>query len=297
MIRAGFPKSCLHLEYALVPDLLQNELLSAEAAAQQLRRQTASTGLHYGMLGRLDAPHTTAAEISRLAGTVPAAIAKALGANTYAFVPLALSGARLAGGDAADAAFQAGDRTLIAPVATAALTDKAVCHRNSTVAGAEYVFLSAQLHSDRFALAFELFINIAHDLVDAVGLPKPFVHLLEQQIREQVRGETSIDAWEHRVQAHGLPPETPSPVRTELAQLADPAARLKAAEDHHSAAFADAVAMYLLSLYLDFDYADLREREYPLLAPAALAARLKAVNALYPPNEGYTFSILYRWRG
>lgn len=279
-----------------MPDSLQTELLSAEAAAQQLRRQTASTGLHYATLGRLDAPHTTAAEISRLAGTVPTAIAQALGGNTYAFVPLALSGARLAGDDAADAAFQAGDRTLIAPVATAALTDKAVCHRNSTVAGAEYVFLSAQLHSDRFALAFELFINIAHDLVDVAGIPEPFVHVLDQQLREQVRGETSIDAWENRVQAHGLPPETPHHGGYTLAQLADPAARQKAGDNYRSAAFADAVAIYLLSLYLDFDYADLREREYPLLAPAALAARLKAVNALYPANDGYTFSILYRRR-
>ena len=39
-----------------------------------------------------------------------------------------------------------------------------------------------------------------------------------------------------------------------------------------------------------------REREYPLLAPAALAERLRLMAELFPPNEGYTFSIRYRRR-
>jgi hypothetical protein len=45
---------------------------------------------------------------------------------------------------------------------------------------------------------------------------------------------------------------------------------------------------------VDFDYADLREREYPLLAPQALAERLRAVAALFPANAGYEFQVLYR---
>jgi hypothetical protein len=62
------------------------------------------------------------------------------------------------------------------------------------------------------------------------------------------------------------------------------------------AAFSDAVAIYLLSLALDFDYSELREREYPLLIPAALAARLRAVAELYPPNPTYEFAVRYRRR-
>jgi hypothetical protein len=54
--------------------------------------------------------------------------------------------------------------------------------------------------------------------------------------------------------------------------------------------------MYLLSLALDFDYSELREREYPLLAPAALAARLRLVAELFPPNPGYEFVVRYRRR-
>ncbi len=51
------------------------------------------------------------------------------------------------------------------------------------------------------------------------------------------------------------------------------------------AAFSDAVAIYLLSLALDFDYSELREREYPLLTPAALAARLRCIAELYPTQS------------
>jgi hypothetical protein len=61
-------------------------------------------------------------------------------------------------------------------------------------------------------------------------------------------------------------------------------------------AFSDAVAIYILSLALDFDYADLREREYPLLAAPALAERLRHIARLFPPNPGYEFQVLYRRR-
>lgn len=197
-----------------------------------------------------------------------------------------------------DTASQNGDTTFVAPVTTPVLADKAICHRNATIGGAEFVFLSTELHSDRFALAFEFFINIAHDLVDVAGMPASFGELLAEQAKAKVRGETSIDAWETRIDAFGGPPdaptrshvETPSPDKAPV----DPE---KARKEFFEAAFADAVAIYLLSLFLDFDYADLREREYPLLAPAALATRLRAVHALYPPNPGYPFSILYRRRG
>jgi hypothetical protein len=53
----------------------------------------------------------------------------------------------------------------------------------------------------------------------------------------------------------------------------------------------------MLSLAVDFDYHDLREREYPLLAAPALAERLRAVAALFPPNAGYEFQIHYRRKG
>jgi hypothetical protein len=53
----------------------------------------------------------------------------------------------------------------------------------------------------------------------------------------------------------------------------------------------------MLALTLDFDYTELKEREYPLLASPALAERLRHVVALFPPNPGYEFEIRYRRRG
>jgi hypothetical protein len=70
----------------------------------------------------------------------------------------------------------------------------------------------------------------------------------------------------------------------------------KAKSDYLTAAFADAIAIYLLSLCLDVDYYELREREYPLLAPSALAERLKKIAELFPPNPGFQFNIFYKRR-
>ena len=71
----------------------------------------------------------------------------------------------------------------------------------------------------------------------------------------------------------------------------------KARGEFLEAAFADAIAVYLLSLTLDVDYYELREREYPLLAPRQLGERLRKVADLFPPNPGYEFAIRYRRRG
>lgn len=275
-----------------------------------MQPRTAANGLRYALLGdgvgvgRPAAPHTSEEALLRLVNAVPATLAAALARTTYAFVPLALSGARLRGNDAADAAFQSNDPTLISLRSTPDLLERAICHRNAEVRGEDFVFLSALLHHDSFALAFEFFINVAHDLVDIASMPALFGDLLSQQAAAGVRGETSIDAWEHRVAAFGPQPDAgDTPSRTRIAPTPPPAPPRTPAQveqslrDYRNAAFADAVAIYLLSIFLDFDYADLREREYPLLAPPALAARLRAIHALYPPNPGYQFQILYRRRG
>jgi len=118
----------------------------------------------------------------------------------------------------------------------------------------------------------------------------------------QVRGETSHDAWESRARAYGEPrvelPEQRSRggrgERMTAYEMSPQRIDEKAKTTYIHAAFADALAVYMLSLTLDFDFADLREREYPLLAPPALADRLRAVAAVFPPNAGYQFQVLYR---
>jgi hypothetical protein len=172
---------------------------------------------------------------------------------------------------------------------------------------------------DRFALSFEFFINVAHAFVDQAGVPQAFMDLAWQQAVANVRGETSMDAWESRNLALGrqphADPEPPPPSRrarnlasasataqqrsfsgtmAAVAEAQPQAVDEKERELFYESAFSDAVAIYLLSLALDFDYSELREREYPLLAPAALAARLKLIADLFPANPGYEFAVKYR---
>jgi hypothetical protein len=228
----------------------------------------------------------------------------------------------------------AAEPTMVASAYTDEFSDAAICHRNVELGhGRRGVFISTRLMGDRFALSFEFFINVAHAFVDQAGTPEVFADLAWKQALGGVRGETSIDAWETRNLAFGRPPNAqpePTPVASrrnrgfasfsarQRAFASDDAATAVVGQvnapsplapiDPQSsindkdralyleAAFSDAVAIYLLSLALDFDYSELREREYPLLSPAALAARLRVVAELYPPNPGYEFAVKYRRR-
>jgi len=155
--------------------------------------------------------------------------------------------------------------------------------------GTEGVFISTRLLGDRFALAFEFFINVGHAFVDVIGVPEDFDQLVWAQALADVRGETSQDAWESR---------NLSLATSEQTGKIDgkPVVYERARNNFLESAFSDAVAIYQLSLSVDFDYSDLREREYPLLAPQALADRLRLVARLFPPNPTYEFAIRYRRR-
>jgi len=285
-------------------------------------------------------------DLDRMLQTVPTAITAALKANTYYFVPLALREAihdnpeassdnLEANADTPEAMLKseiAAEPTMVASAYTDEFSDAAICHRNVELGhGKRGVFISTRLMGDRFALSFEFFINVAHAFVDQAGVPETFADLVWKQALSNVRGETSIDAWETRNLAFGRPanaqpestppasrrnrgatvsfsarqrafanesdgPATISPLITEQQQNAPAGINEKERGPYLEAAFSDAVAIYLLSLALDFDYSELREREYPLLTPAALAARLRIVADLYPPNPTYEFAVRYRRR-
>ena len=244
----------------------QIELWPAEKVAAQVQVGHAPNGISFAGWGetRVSEP-----DLERLAGAVPALLAPALKNRAYYFVPLAIADT---------------GETMIAPSYSVELGDRAVCHRNASFGGTEAVFLSTRLVEDRFGLAFEFFINIAHNFVDAAGVPESFSRMVWSQAEAQVRGETSQDAWESRRRAQ----DSHSNQKT-----IDERARTT----YFESAFSDALAVYMLSLSVDFDYHDLREREYPLLVAPALAERLRNVAALFPPNSGYDFQILYRRKG
>jgi hypothetical protein len=221
----------------------------------------ASNGICYSVMGELS---PAAGDLERMVTAVPRTIAAALNRKAYYFVPLTLN---------------LGDETMIADRYDVQLSDSAVCHRNHTLGDSQCVFISTRLMEDSFAIAFEFFINVGHNFVERVGVSQEFADLVWKQVEDKVRGETSLDAYELRKVATTNGPEAE-----------------RAKHEYLLATFSDAIAVYVLSLYLDVDYQDLRERDYPLLAPAAMGDRLRKINELFPPNPGFEFAIYHRRR-
>jgi hypothetical protein len=221
----------------------------------------APNGVCYAVSGDITLTNT---DLERMVAAVPRSIANALQRNAYYFVPLTVN---------------QGDETVIADRYDVALSDNAVCHRNLDLGGSQCVFISTRLMNDKFSVAFEFYINVGHALVERAGVSREFCDLVWKQVEGNVRGETSLDAWESRKLATTQGPETE-----------------KHKNEYFAATFSDAISIYLLSLFLDVDYYDLRERDYPLLAPSQMAERLRKVAELFPANSGFEFSILYKRR-
>jgi hypothetical protein len=261
-------------------DTAQLPLLTVAQVAQEAHVQQAPNGIFYASFGETQ---IAAEDLERIVQAVPATIANALTRRAWYFVPLAIGEE---------------EETSIAPSYTMDLGDRAICHRNVSFGSSDFTFISTRLMQDRFALAFEFFINAGHQFVDAVGVPASFSDLAWSQVKADVRGETSQDAWENRRRArdrsHIRSSDTAGP---ELVHEAHDHTDEKAKSAYLDAAFSDALAIYMLALTIDFDYTDLREREYPLLAAPALAERLRHVAGLFPANPGYEFEIRYRRRG
>ena len=206
----------------------------------------AANGICYARAGEVNLAES---DLDRMVAAVPVPIAAALARKAYYFVPLTVN---------------QGDDTVIADRYDVALSDNAICHRNLNIGDAQCVFISTRLMDDKFSIAFEFYINVGHALVERAGVSQTFADLAWQQVEAGARGETSLDAWEAR----------------KLATANGPDAE-KYRNEYLAASFADAISIYLLSIYLDVDYHDLRERDYPLLAPPAMAERLRKVAEIF----------------
>jgi hypothetical protein len=222
----------------------------------------ASNGICYAVSGEVTVSNT---DLERMVAAVPMAAAAALTKKAYYFVPLTVN---------------QGDETVIADRYDVALSDNAVCHRNLNLGDSQCVFISTRLMDDKFSVAFEFYINVGHAVVERAGVSQTFADLVWKQVEANVKGETSLDAWESRKLATTSGPNTE-----------------KHKNEYFSAAVSDSISIYLLSLFLDVDYYDLRERDYPLLAPAAMAERLRKVAELFPVNPGFEFAVYYKRRG
>jgi len=271
-------------------------LVLPEQVAHEAETRRSANGIAFSSFGdtRLESH-----DLERLVQAVPTPIAAEIGRSVYFFVPLALSRNRVSG---ASAGAQSSEETLVSRTFTSELGEQATCHRNVLLGETDAVFISTRLLADRFALSFEFFIHVGHAFADSSGVPPRFAELVWTQAKADTRGETSQDTWEARARALSADllsgsatghQDSPATTASSSAPEESPA---KLREEYLAAALADSVAIYLLSLAVDFDYVELRERDYPLLAPAALADRLKLIAALFPPNPGYEFAIRYRRR-
>ena len=196
----------------------QIELWQAEKVATQVAIAQAPNGIHYAMWGET---RISDADLERLVGAVPSTLSAALEHRAYYFVPLAIADT---------------DDTMVAPGYTVDLGDRAICHRNAVFGSTEAVFLSTRLVEDRFGLAFEFFINVAHNFVEAAGVPESFSTLVWQQAEAQVRGETSQDAWETRRRAQD--------VRNPESRAGQKSIDERSRSAYFESAFSDALAIY-----------------------------------------------------
>ena len=239
------------------------QIRNAQEIIRDARVTQAPNGICYTTAGDVMLPSD---DLERIIGAVPRTIAAALNRKAFYFVPIAI-------GD--------GEKKLVAERFAGPPPEGAICHRNIDSGNAQCVFISTRLLEERFAIAFEFYINVGHAFVDKAGISPDFGELVWAQALKNIRGETSLDAHEYR----------------RLAQFSS-SGRVdeKAKSDYLAATFCDAIAIYMLSLCLDVDYYELRERDYPLLVPSALAERLKKVAELFPPNPGFQFNIFYKRR-
>jgi hypothetical protein len=250
---------------ATISRMVQVASAITRAPAEVVRQSPvsqASNGICYALAGETN---VSASDLERMISAVPHAAAATLERNAYYFVPLTVN---------------QGEDTVIADRYDVALSDNAVCHRNLNLGDSQCVFISTRLMDDKFSVAFEFYINVGHAVVERAGVSREFSDLVWRQVEANAKGETSLDAWESRKLAtgHGADVE-------------------KHKNEYLSATFSDAISIYLLSLYLDVDYYDLRERDYPLLAPAQMAERLRKVAELFPANPGFEFAVYYKRRG
>ncbi len=244
-----------------MPEAAHAATLTPAEAIRRAPVSQAPNGVCYAYLGEITLNPT---DLERMVAAVPGSIAHALARKAYYFVPLAVN---------------QGDDTVIAERYDVSLSDDAVCHRNLTLGDSQCVFISTRLMDDKFSVSFEFYINVAHAFVEHAGVAQTFADLVWKQAEDRVRGETSLDAFETRKAATSPGPNAE-----------------RARNEYLEAAFADAIAIYMLSTFIDVDYFDLREREYPLLAPNPLAERLRLVSELFPPSPGFEFNIYYKRR-
>ena len=139
------------------------QLRTAQEIIRDARVNQAPNGICYTTSGEVMLPSD---DLERIIGAVPRPIAAALERKAFYFVPLTISD---------------GDKTMIAERFDGAPPEGAICHRNIDSGNSQCVFISTRLLDERFAIAFEFYINVGHAFVDKAGMSPEFAELVWSQ--------------------------------------------------------------------------------------------------------------------
>ena len=200
----------------------------------------AQNGICYAVAGEVA---VNSFDLERMVAAVPTKIAAALERKAYYFVPLAVAGR---------------GHAHRRPLRRRAQRQRRLPSQPESGRLAVRVHLDAIDGRQVFRRLRVLYQRRARPGRARRSLAREFSELAWSQVEAGVRGETSLDAWEARKLATANGPDS------ERYQNEYLEATLLRHDFHLSAVALSRV-----------DYYDLRERDYPLLAPSALAERLR----------------------
>ncbi|MGH9475513.1 MAG: hypothetical protein ACRD1C_04195 [Terriglobales bacterium] len=156
---------------------------------------------------------------------------------------------------------------------------KELCHHLDVKPSGSLLLISLRFYEhDTYGLAMEFFDKIAY----LAALESPdgidFEHLLRRQYDAGKAGELTPEAWEWR---------------TAFAE-AKPDAAEEAWRNYRKSAEADALGLYMASMFTDIFYEDLFEPDsgFPALDPALVHERVRSVEHQYAANRGYSLQIV-----
>lgn len=156
---------------------------------------------------------------------------------------------------------------------------KELCHHLDVKPSGSLLLISLKFYEhDTYGLAMEFFDKIA--FLAAMESPdaSDFESLLRRQFDAGKAGELTSEAWEWRTAYNEGKAED----------------KLEAWRNYRRSAEADALGLYMASMFTDIFYEDLFESEpgFPPLDPAQVHERVRSVEHLYPANRGYSLQIV-----
>lgn len=225
--------------------------------------RTADNGLMYAVVAEADGLEQRGLE--HMVEAVPRALIPQLGRAVCYFVPWLVKQRR----------------SILVEVAAApdGETRKELCHHLDVKPSGSLLLISLKFYEhDSYGLAMEFFDKVAY----LAALESPdggeFEQLLRRQYEAGPGGELTPEAWEWR---------------TAYAE-AKAAASAEAWRNYRRSAEADAVGLYMASMFTDIFYEDLFEADpgFPPLDPAQVHERVRSVEHQYPANRGYSLQIV-----